>query len=189
VLPTSVANTTSAPYLAENPPTPTHSIIGDTGSSGNYIALRDVPALDNLQPSYPGIQVSLPNGQIAVSTHTGTLRMPWLPPAARVAHVFPFFAGSLLSIGLLCDSGLSATYDADRISIWDGPTCVMAGTRCPTSRLYMLDMLTPSPTALPGAALHAYFRRPLGSTHRRTCCRVVPRVLRLPGRVHSHRGA
>ena len=66
----------------------THSINADTGTTGHFIALPDAAVLINMQPIDHGISVSLPDGQIITSTHTATLNLPAIPPAAREAHVF-----------------------------------------------------------------------------------------------------
>ena len=86
----------------------THSINADTGTTGNFIALSDAAVLLNIRPAINGISVALPNGDIITSTHTATLNLPSLPLSARAAHVFPGLTGSLLSIGLLTDAGLTA---------------------------------------------------------------------------------
>ena len=93
----------------------THSINADTGTTGNFIALSDAAVLLNIRPAINGISVALPNGDIITSTHTATLNLPSLPLSARAAHVFPGLTGSLLSIGLLTDAGLTAVYTADAV--------------------------------------------------------------------------
>ena len=94
--------------------------------------------------------LSLPNGQVIKSTHTATLNLPSLPLAARAAHVFPELTGSLLSIGMLTDAGLTAIYTADSVTIQDSAGVkVLSGTRSPST---MID-LPANPMSVPQAAV------------------------------------
>ena len=93
------------------------------------------------KPVVDGISVSLPNGQVIRSTHTATLNLLSLPLATRAAHLFPTLTGSLVSIGMLTDAGLTAIYTADAVMIQDATgTNVLSGTRSPSTRLWMIDL-------------------------------------------------
>ena len=95
--------------------------IADTGATGHYMALEDSKYLTNLNPVEHGILVELPNGSFIKSSHTALLDLPSIPAEARVAHVFPDLKSpSLLSIGALCDHGLTAIYDKHKVFIYDG---------------------------------------------------------------------
>ena len=125
----------------------THSINADTGTTGNFISLPDAAVLLDIKPVVNGISVALPNGQIIISTHTATLNLPTLPLSARAAHIFPSLQGSLLSIGMLTDAGLTAIYTSDAVTIQDAMgTTVLSGYRSPSTRLWMIDL--PSPTTV-----------------------------------------
>ena len=114
----------------------THSINADTGTTGNFISFSDAAVLLDITPVDKGISVSLPNGQVIKSTHTATLNLPSLPLAARAAHVFPELTGSLLSIGMLTDAGLTAIYTADSVTIQDSAGVkVLSGNRSPSTQL------------------------------------------------------
>jgi hypothetical protein len=64
--------------------------------------------------------------------------------AARAAHLFPTLTGSLLSIGMLTDAGLTAIYTADAVIIQDATgTTVLSGTRSPSTRLWTIDLPSP----------------------------------------------
>ena len=78
------------------------------------------------------------------------LDLPHLPPAARIAHIFPDIAsGSLLSIGLLCDHGCTATFHPDTVDITlDGAT-ILTGTRSPTTNLWTIDLAQLKPQDTP----------------------------------------
>jgi hypothetical protein len=56
------------------------------------------------------------------------LDLPSLPPAARVAHLFPALKGqSLLSVGQLCDAGCDAHFTATTVTIDHQGTTVLTG--------------------------------------------------------------
>jgi hypothetical protein len=60
----------------------------------------------------------MPDGPTITSTHEGTLPFHKLPLAARKAHLFPNLTHhSLISVGLLCDNGCTATITEDRMDI------------------------------------------------------------------------
>lgn len=136
------------PTLASNASTVdkhTHSANADTGTTGHYIALADISTLLDVTVNPNGIIVMMPNGTSIKSTHTAKLNMPRLPEQARHVHLFPDLTGSLLSIGLLCDNGLTAEYTADVVIIRDGADVVLTGTRSPRTRLWMIEMPTATP--------------------------------------------
>jgi hypothetical protein len=84
-------------------------------------------AVGKLSPTAPAdaIHVKLPE-----SSHTTSLAIPALPPAACIAHIFPALtSGSLLSIGLLRDHGCEATFAARRVTITLRGTPILSGIR------------------------------------------------------------
>jgi hypothetical protein len=85
----------------------------------------------------PGITAQLPNGGTIQSTHTCSLALPFLPAAARDAHIFLFLAsGSLNSIGLLCDHGCTALFNARTVTIKYKDCIVLS----PITKLWNLDV-------------------------------------------------
>ena len=67
--------------------------------------------------------------------------------AARGVDIFPQWVGSLLSIGRLCDHGLSALYTASTVTISDGDgTVILSGHRCPRTSLWLIDISGAPPT-------------------------------------------
>ena len=87
------------------------------------------------------ITVTLPDGSHATSTHTGYLNLPSLPSAARRVDIFPDWIGSLLSIGVLCDCGLTATYTATTVTITDDAgRVVLSGHRTHPSKLWLVNI-------------------------------------------------
>ena len=119
----------------------THLANADTGATGHYICLQDSSLLTHLTPTKHGIIVELPNGSIIQATHTALLDLPSLPLAARTAHIFPDLKnGSLLSIGEMCDHGLTAQYTKHTVNIFNGSHLVLSGTRSPHSRLWLINL-------------------------------------------------
>ena len=141
----------TSPFLdpASAPPLHIHSpCIADTGCTGHYIHITTPHS--NRTIANPGISVILPDGNTIHSTHTAILDLPHLPPAARIAHIFPTLSsGSLLSIGLLCDHGCTATFNLHTVDITlDGAT-ILTGTRSPTTNLWTIDLSQLRPPATP----------------------------------------
>jgi hypothetical protein len=125
--------------------------MADSGTSGHYMAFSDASALLDVRPCTAGqaVTVSLPDGSTVTSTHTATLDLPSLPQGpARTVHLFPSFTGSLLSMSVFCDAGLSVQFDSDQVTVRapHGPP-VLQGTRCPRTRLWFVNLpVTPPPT-------------------------------------------
>jgi hypothetical protein len=126
--------------LAPGPST-TH-IIANTGTSGHFFQ-QNTP-LRNIQLAVHPIPVTLPNGNIIYSTHTGELPLDNLPIKVRQAHLFlTNLHSSLVSIGMLCDAGCIATFSAANVTITMNGTIILEGTRTPASRLWQLDLEHP----------------------------------------------
>jgi hypothetical protein len=87
-----------------------------------------------MTPTTSPVTVFLPDGSVAISTHTSTLDWPNIAVQARQAHVFPTFSGSLISIGLLCDCGYTATYDSNKVTIRDAKNIILTGLRDPSTK-------------------------------------------------------
>ena len=109
------------------------------------MAMADKACITSIQSSTP-YTVTLPDGSTATSTHTGLLNLPQLPMAARECHLFPSFRGSLISIGLLCDHGMTATFNATSVTIAHNGHPVLRGHRSPAFPMWMFQ-LDPSPSA------------------------------------------
>jgi hypothetical protein len=126
----------------------------DTGATGHFMAISDLPYLINITPVAQPLTVTLPDGSTMQSTHTAELNFPQIPPTARTCHVFPALAatGSLLSIGKLCDSGCQAIYDKDSVRIFHDGHIVLQGHRSPASRLWMIQLHQEIPTSLESAS-------------------------------------
>ena len=115
-----------------------HEANADTGTTGHYIALKDMNCLHNVRTSAPHevVTVTLPTGENIKSTHTGELRFSPDYKGQQV-HVFKSLWGSLLGIGDLCDAGLIAVFDKQRVYIIDPhqQTVVLTGNRDARTRL------------------------------------------------------
>lgn len=120
-----------------------HAANADSGTTGNFIAFKDSHLLSNVIPTKDGITVYMPNGTSIKSTHTGILDLPDIPISARRAHIFDdsdLTAGSLLSIGLLCDAGLQVVYDKHHVKVYNDQKVVLQGYRDYISKLWMFDI-------------------------------------------------
>jgi hypothetical protein len=91
-----------------------------------------------VQPTQLGIAVTQPDGSIVRSTHVGILDIPTIGPTT--AHIFPTLVGSLISISVLVDMGLTATYSSKYVSIRKGEREILRGDRDPRTGLWMLNL-------------------------------------------------
>ncbi len=65
----------------------------------------------NIQPTQAPIVARLPNGDKVRYRHTGTLNLPGLPSAARLAHIIPgLVSHSLISVVTLCNAGCDVLF-------------------------------------------------------------------------------
>ena len=61
-----------------------------------------------------------------------------------MVHIFPNWLGSLLSIGLLCDAGCTATFDVDQVIITDKErNDLLSGHRSSETRMWIIDLEKP----------------------------------------------
>ena len=135
--------TSTYPSLAHS----SHTANADTGTTGHYMSIRDVSVLLDVKPTTTPITVTLPDNTTATSTHIATLNLPQLPMDARRVHLFPNFLGSLLSIGLLCDHGMTAVYTSTTVNILDpNHNLILTGTRSAPSNLWFIDITGPPTT-------------------------------------------
>ena len=98
--------------------TPEHLGNADTGTTGMFFACKDASMLREVHTTESGIAVKQPDGSIIRSTHVGILDVPTIGPT--VAHIFPSLVGSLISISVLVDLGLTATYSNKNVCICQG---------------------------------------------------------------------
>ena len=84
------------------------------------------------------------------STHEAELDYPLLPPAARHVHIVPSLAtSSLLSMGQLCDAGCTISFNASDVIITYDDQIVLTGHRTPTTKLWHVQLPTPTLTTSP----------------------------------------
>jgi hypothetical protein len=89
-------------------------------------------ACDDKQPTKHPITVTLPNGDQIQSTHEATLRFDNVPQGALRAHLFPDLRGqALLSIGVFCDAGCTASFTDTTVLIHYKGQLVLEGARQP----------------------------------------------------------
>jgi hypothetical protein len=128
---------------------PSPPIIIDSGATGHFFKISN--NLRGIKPTTNGIAVSLPDGDLIRSSHTGTLSVPGLPLSACRAHVFPSLQShSLLSIGQLCDHSCKAVFTHSNVTITRDDLVMLTGTRSiATNGLWTLDPLDPASLAAP----------------------------------------
>jgi hypothetical protein len=119
--------------------------------------------------------VRLPNGETITSTHTETLNMPYLPQAARLAHILPGLAQhSLVSVGKICDSGCSVTFTASNVTVTNGHSTILTGEWDKESNLWRVP-LNPAPPLHGGqkhSAHNVYEKKSIQDTitYLHACC-------------------
>jgi hypothetical protein len=116
------AYNTSLPPSYQN-----NDAILDSGTTGNYLTVDS--AVTNIKPTPNGIQAKIPDGTILQATHQCELRLPNLPPKARVAHVFKEFHNPLLSIALLCDNGCEVIFANTNVTVQHNAKTILTGYR------------------------------------------------------------
>jgi len=113
----------------------------------------------NIQPTQKPILACLPNGDKVRSTHTGTLDLPGLPSAARLAHIIPGLAShSLISVVTLCNAGCDVLFTKIGCTITHRGCTIMYGNKCTCTGLWMIPLhaaIQPTPTATPPRSLTA----------------------------------
>ena len=123
-----------------------HLANADTGTTGHYISFNDATAVTNIEPltNNATIAVKLPDDSIVRATHSANLNIPGLPLTACKAYLFPELKCSLISIGILCDHGMTAHYDKDNVQIVDNlGQIIIKGSRHQTSKLWMINISPP----------------------------------------------
>jgi hypothetical protein len=128
--------------VTNDPPTlaiTSTTAIANTGSTHHFCTI-DARVINKRRTSNP-INIRNPNGSIMRSTHEAELDLPHLPPTARHVHIVPELQSlSLISMGQLCDSGCSITFDADTVRVTYDNVIVLSGTRTTKTKLWHLDL-------------------------------------------------
>ena len=124
-------------------------VASDSGATGVFVRNSDQKVLTDIVPD-TRVRVEIPNGQIMKSSHRGYLRLPRAPDVKVIAYVLPDLARlSLLSLGVLCDAGMTATLDHGTIKIYHKSCLVLEGVRnSSTGRLWMIDLPTTQHVAM-----------------------------------------
>ena len=100
------------------PPSSTQpSAILDSGCTGHYFP-PDIP-VTNKQPNYEHMKVTLPDSSTITATHTATVPIPTLDEKATKTFIFPTLHSALLSVGQLCDSGCSVTFNKNQVKVYN----------------------------------------------------------------------
>jgi hypothetical protein len=115
----------------------------DSGCTSHFLLAN--AKCSNKKSTTTPLEVRLPNGNTITSTHTETLNMPSLPPAAIRSYILPGLAQhSLLSVGQMCDSGCSVTFTASNVTVTNGQSTILTGQRDKEPSLWRVP-LYPAP--------------------------------------------
>jgi hypothetical protein len=126
-------------YNTSLPPSPpNHNAILDSGTTGNYLTV-DSP-VTNLTPTPNGVRAKIPDGKILQATHKCEIRLPALPPKARVGHVFQEFHNPLISVALLCDNGCEVNFTKTNVDVQLGTKTILTGYREPSTGLWRVKL-------------------------------------------------
>ena len=98
------------------------------------------------EPPTNGILVGVLNGSSIQASHTALLPFPQLPIGACQSNVFPDLGNrNLISIGQICDHGLSAIFTSKGVSL-TGPNTTLTGMRKTDNGLYYIDLQNIEPS-------------------------------------------
>ena len=123
---------------------PKHLAIADAGATSHFL-VKGAP-VSNIKPTTTPLRINLPDGGQLKSTHTATIDIPWLPKAARQAHIVPGLShASLISIKSLCDAGCVVTYTHEHCNVEYNKKLVWQGTREQGTGLWVLPLNEESP--------------------------------------------
>jgi hypothetical protein len=117
--------------------------ISDSGATGHFL-IADAPVTNKRIATAP-IQITLPDGNKILSSHTCNLDIPWLPHNMTAAHIVPGLShASLIATRQFCDAGCKVLFDKQACTvIYNGKT-VLQGNRDPKTKLWTLPI---NPTA------------------------------------------
>jgi len=129
----------------------------DSCTTSNFLTTS--AHVTNIQPTQNPIVARLPNGDQVRSTHTGTLDLPGLPAAARLAHIIPGLAShSHISVVTLCNARCDVLFTKIGCTITHRGRTIMRGNKCTCSGLWIIPLyaaIQPTPTATPPRSLTA----------------------------------
>jgi len=112
-----------------------------------HIFLPTTPVC-NKWPTTEPLSIHTPSGAVIHSTHKANLNCPNLPLAACHGHIVPQLATQLLlSIGQLCNAGCDVQFTATTINICHDNNIIMSRHRTPATKLWNLDIQTPTAIA------------------------------------------
>lgn len=138
---TLAATATSAPVdIVPSTITQSAIAIGDSGTTDLLLRSSASQKLTNVIP-FTDLQVSLPNGEIIRSTHTGTLPINGtnieLP-----AYIFPddVLQNSLVSFSALCNADCTITLTKTAVLVVYQNTVIFRGSKTATDTLWLIDL-------------------------------------------------
>ena len=127
--------------------TSTHNTIiarGDSGARSHFIQAADQECLHNLKEQ-AGAPVTLPDKDIILPTHTGTLQLSsHLSDKAQQTTVLPGLkSSSLVSLGQLCDDECKIMLTKDHLFAAKNNQVILHGTRNQDDGLWGIPLPKP----------------------------------------------
>ncbi len=126
----------------------------DSGATSIYMTQKDAEkyAIDVQTTSSP-IQVTLPDGTTACSSHTCRLNWPNLPPSITEGHILPGLAHfSLIPVSNFAQAGCHIVFTEHSVKITYQDKCILQGRRHPATGLWIVplsqEIATNSPTPI-----------------------------------------
>ena len=87
-----------------------------------------------------GPTVIMPNGDLIIATHAGTLNLPTISNKAKLAYKFPHIQKSLLSLSAICNEGGTAIFNKHEMYITKNRKIILKGTRDKLTGLWLISM-------------------------------------------------
>ena len=112
----------------------------DTGATAHYVTTA--APVSNIETAAAPTSVNLPNGTVITSHQQAQLNFSNLSESASRAHVLPTLKHNLLSIGQLCDNGMTALFSKNTVVIQKEGKTIIQGQRNHSNGLWT----TPLPT-------------------------------------------
>jgi len=88
------------------------------------------------------VEVAQANDSIITSTQQGELQCHPLPVSARIGHIFPDLAKSLISVKQLCDADCTVLYTKSNATVAHNGKPILTGQRCPATGLWVVPLAT-----------------------------------------------
>ena len=114
--------------------------IADTGCTSHYMGYSTTYR-DQTPAGYNNINVEIPDMNVMQSTHIAKLPLQNISEAARKCHLFKEMKSkTLISIGQLCDDGMTALFTKESLKISKDNKCIIEGNRDKKNGMWYIDL-------------------------------------------------